>query len=193
MFFFPETWHLFKGFSLWLCPTVNTARALRCFSWGLHCGLPHPLKQVHPPRPAMRVRPKTNQHNIPGLTAHTIAGRALCALWWARPTITQEDERTAARTEKKIKENTRGEKESGKEGRDNESRGTLWALYMMKTTNIILTIIGKVGAVLKDYNRRKLRQSHRLVKIQNIFTLLLYVHLEKYGTRLSAVGHWSKL
>lgn len=135
-FFFPETWHLFKGFSLWLCPTVYTVPALHCFVFfGLNCGLPHPHKQVHPPQPAMCVRPKTNQHNIPGLTAHTIVGRALCALWWARQTITQcgeEDERTAARTEK-LKENsssykdyTRGEKENRIEGRNSESHGTLY-------------------------------------------------------------------
>lgn len=61
------------------------------------------VSHAHPPWPAMYVHPKTNRHNITGFTAHTIAGRALGALWWARHTITQcgeEDERTAAETRK---------------------------------------------------------------------------------------------
>lgn len=151
-FFLPETWHLFKGFSLWLCPTVYTVPALHCV-FGLNCGLPHPRKQVHPPQPAMCVRPKTNRHNITGLTAHTIVGRTLCALRWARHTITQCGEDISG-----YNGYTRGEKENGIEGRN-----PMGPLYVSNKTKrrcrhakAILTIIGKVGSVLKDHNRGKL-------------------------------------
>lgn len=44
----------------------------------------------------------------------------------------------------------------------------------MKTQ--ILTIIGKVGAVLKDHDRRKLWQSYRLLKTHKIFEVRRTLH-----------------
>lgn len=101
--------------------------------FGRICGLARPLKPVHPPWPAMYVRPETNCHNITGLTTHTIVGRAWGALWWARHTITQcgEDERAAAGTGKLHEDSSgykvyvRGEKEEGIAGGSRRQHGTL--------------------------------------------------------------------
>lgn len=48
--------------------------------YSINCGLSRPHEPVHPPWPAMCVHPETNRHNITGLTAHTIVGRAQGAL-----------------------------------------------------------------------------------------------------------------
>lgn len=64
------------------------------------------VSHTHPPWLAMHVHPKTNhQTSLP--SPHTIWGRTLKALWWAKRTIIlwgKEDERIAARVGKLLKQ-----------------------------------------------------------------------------------------
>lgn len=183
------------------------------------------FSHTHPPWPAMHVRPKTNHHNITGLTAHTIVGRALGALWWAKHTITQcgeEDERTAAgkgKLEEHSKRRQGLQQRKEEKGEEKYTNGTqpasllifyvfLWKKQRQNKSgwtrgNTKLTIVGKVASILKDYDRRKLRQSYWLLKTQKRISLkpISINHFysmnvwapAKCGRRLFAAGLCSKL
>lgn len=192
--------------------TVYTVPALHWFLWPQLWS----LTPIHPGRLCMSTQRQTATTSLASPHTHNSGQSPGCfmmgqahhnSMWWGRWKNSSRDQKTRGTQLEKI---SIAAKERGKSlgavhrGHPTGPFNMFLRLFMTNWTKLpqdnsgwrqgdtILTIIGKVGPILKDHNRRKLWQSywllktHKIILIQNqvpyiIFTLWMYLHLPNVG------------